>query len=218
MRHGQVGRDEIILYNVQTFHDRKEQAARVADKQAPHDCLRIKASSLRELAAKRPEFAMPEQIPRSHVEADKEEAAQQKEADRIAAEGDDPPAPIPQGYKELGWHVGLPVRHFMMWTSIDKAKAKWYQAVVVKSHPPDMRGGYTHDAVFVGKKGKRGVQLTFDAYCDGCWVPIGKEDEPADLESRMMIDRPSAPKKAVANRSKCSDNSSANKSKKRKRP
>lgn len=217
MRHGQVGRDEIVVYNVQTFHDRKEQAERAADKKAPHDCLRVKASSLRQLAAVRPEFALPPQIPRSHLEADREEMAQQNEANRIAVEGDDPPAPIPAGFKEVGWHQGIPVRHFMMWTSIDKAKAAWYQALVVKTHPPAMRGGYTHDAVFVGKRGTRGVKLTFDAYTDGCWLPICRVGEPTDLESRLQVgDASSAPARAVS-RSKSIGNASVNKSKKRKK-
>lgn len=182
VRHHELSRAEIIVYNVQTWIDRDLAAQRAADAAAPHDCVRVKLSSLRELATKRPEFALPSRLPAAHLEKDKEESAANTQLQEREVEGDDPPAPIPAGFKQVDWDCGTQsVVDFMIWTKLDRGPAKWHQAKVHRALPPNFRGGFTHEATFAKLKGVRGVQLTIEAYGDGCWVPIQPCEQQAIL-------------------------------------
>lgn len=176
VRHANVTRQDILVFNVQTWVDRQLLAERAADDAEPADCIRVAAASLRELAAVYPAFSMPAQVPSSHRTQDAAAAAADQRAARRATEGDDPPPPIPSAFAQTPWEAGDAVLHFMIWTKLDNAGARWHQARVTKVHPPGRRGGYTHDARF--SDGVRGVRLTEDAYSDGCWVAMRTTQPP----------------------------------------
>lgn len=89
-----IGND-VVLYDVKTWVDRLLLAQRAVDESKPRDCIRIKPSSLRELARKRPEFPKPSVLPASHAAAGE---AEKRDCDRRSqreAEGDAPPSSIP---------------------------------------------------------------------------------------------------------------------------
>ena len=102
---------------------------------------------------------MPSALPKSHRAADDAEREQQRRAAERAENGDDPPPPIPEGYKQIEWHNGDVLTHFMLWTQMgDEQQPQWHQGKVVKTLAANVRGGWTHDAIFVGFDGKRGAQ------------------------------------------------------------
>ena len=175
VRHANITRDEIVLYDVKTYVDRELMAQNAADEAEPEDCVRVAPSSLRKLAAVRPEFSMPDRLPRSHVERDNADAEIAAAAAQRQQNGDDPAAPIPQGFHRVEWQLGDPVGDFLIWTNLGESR-QWHSALVIKAHPPNFRGGYTHDARF--PDGIRGVRLTEQVYREGCWVPIAR-DAPA---------------------------------------
>ena len=170
VRHRSITRTEIIVYDVQTWVDKKLVSDNALEERAPNDFLRIKPSSLRELAKLQPELnPMPHDLPRSHVEAGAEEAATQAERESVR---DDPPAPIPPGFVEVVWgpEMEMVIHDFMIFTQLDGGEKQWSKAVVTKVFAAGTRGGYTHDAKFAD--GIRGVRLTIDAYNSGCWIPL----------------------------------------------
>ncbi|KAL3933798.1 MAG: hypothetical protein SGPRY_000125 [Prymnesium sp.] len=84
VRHSNIPRDAILVYNVDTWVDRVLLAQIAADHSEPHDCIRIAATSLRQLAEVRPEFTLPEKIPATHASQD--EARQAANAGEVQRE------------------------------------------------------------------------------------------------------------------------------------
>ena len=116
-----------VLYNVDVFVDRQLLAERAADDLPPEDCVRVKAKALQRLAARLPEYPMPDPLPVSHRAAEEEDRENEQRENQRREEGDDPPPPIPDDYEEVEWRQGETIKHFMLWTKIDDA-LRWYQA------------------------------------------------------------------------------------------
>lgn len=190
IRHGSVSREHIVLYNVGTFVDRSLLAQRAADSLPPHDCLRVKASSLRALAAKRPDlFTMPSSLPSSHASMDAEESDEQARAAQRELHGDDPPPMLPDGYAKVDWHTSMQVKHFMLFTRLDRGDAQWYHGVVERKLTGHRT--YTHDATFIGQSGSRGVKLNQVVYASGCWFPIEPNATSSGTSTNTMRPRAS---------------------------
>ena len=67
IRHANITRREVVLYDVQTWVDRLLLAQRAADEAKPWDCVRVEAASLRKLAHLRTDFILPGSLPSSHI-------------------------------------------------------------------------------------------------------------------------------------------------------
>lgn len=193
VRHHKVTRQEVVMYDVQTWVDRELLAERAADELPPEDCLRIKPSSLRALAAIRSELTVPASLPPTHMQMEAEEAEDRRVREERARVGDtdDPPAPIPDGYEVVEYTPGAAIKHFMLWTRLDGGGVKWHQGKVVKQLVGSARGRYTHDANFVDAPGVRGVKLTKATYDEGCLVILKAKD----VTSTTSKSKKSAPKK-----------------------
>ena len=176
VRHANITRDLILVIGVQVWVDRKLLAERAADEAEPQDCLRVAPESLRALALKRPAIAVPGTLPASHRDRDVADRATQ--AARTEQQTvDDPPPPIPTGFRKVDWNPGDDVQEFLVWTKLSgESSMKWHRARVVRKLHANFRGGYTHDARF--SDGTRGVALIADTYEEGCWVSIAAATPP----------------------------------------
>ena len=171
IRHTNITRREVVVYNVQTWVDRKLLAERAADERGPYDCLRVAASSLRKLESLRSDCMMPTRMPRSHAEQDAAASDAAAAAARREQEGDDPLPSIPPGFYQVCWKAGGDICDFMIFTRICSRAAAWHQAKVTKALTVGSRG-FTHDARFAGEQHSRGVQLTKKLHDDGYWVAM----------------------------------------------
>lgn len=179
VRHTQITRSEVVMYDVRTWVDRELLAVRAAAELPPEDCLRVKPSSLKKLASLCPaECPLPSEWPSTHSQVDIEESIAAEDERRAQEEGDDPPPPIPQGFKEVEWEAGNPIKHFMLWTALDRLRPHWYQGQVKRVLKRN-RSGYTHDAQFKDKEGVRGVRLSAKSYHDKCWICLAQLEEHA---------------------------------------
>ena len=179
IRHQDLDRSVIKLYHVQTFITKEK----VAGGSRPTAVLRVKASSLDLLSRICPNLPMPSKIPSSHVFT----ATQVKSAPRAPGpscqrgedssdcgdsegeEDQDVPPPIPDGFVESEWKAGDPIKHFMVWSSLDRADACWHSGVVTRQLSGKHKS-WTHDAMLDGDRGVRGVTLNADVHAIGCWV------------------------------------------------
>ena len=168
-RYANVSRKDVLVYNVNTWVDRHMVAENARVQGPPNDCLRIKPSSLRALAAVCSHMPMPPRLPPEYADVDDEEVEEREQREHVS---DDPPAPIPEGFEPVNWSEGseMTIKVFMIFTQLNKGGKSWHRAEVTKVLMPHQRSGYTHDARFAD--GIRGVRLTSDAYNSGCWIPI----------------------------------------------
>ena len=175
MRHANITRHEVLVYNVQTWIDRAAVAENARVEGPPNDFLRIKPSLLRALAAVCSLMPLPQRLPPMYADVDDEEGIESEHREHI---DDDPPAPIPEGFRAVEWSVGSGMLikdvMLMIFTRLDMGRKDWHHALVTKHLMANARGGFTHGARF--SDGVRGVQLTADSYNDGCWVPIRAVD------------------------------------------
>ena len=112
------------MYDVQVFVDRVLLAECAADEMEPADCLRMKPSSLRKLAALRPEYVVPSPLPVSHRDVDASERRRQDDHTAHAVNGDDLLPPIPAGFQQIEWQNGSSLHHFMVWSRVEGAQPK----------------------------------------------------------------------------------------------
>lgn len=184
-----ITRHEVVLYDVATWTDREMIRDRAAQELPPEDCVRVKPSSLRALATKLPELALPLQVPESHLQMDRAEQVAQRAQEQRDRHGDDPPPQIPDGFELVEWSEGQAIKHFLLWTSLDRGEVQWHQGKVVKALAHH-RAGYTHDANFVDKPGVRGIRLTHDTYEEGCWVAMKEREVSAAATNKRALNRP----------------------------
>ena len=179
-RHGEISRDHIVLYDVQTVRVPKPPPPRGTP---PKTYIRIHASALERLSEIRPEFPYPEQIPDSHEDDAEDEDEDDLELGEEGEEGggesgeegneEDPPPVIP-----LGWQAAesepSPLKHFVIWANVDRG-TRWCTGAVTKVYAPGFtyRGKpYTHDATLNGVNAVRGFNLTQELKTNGYWLPI----------------------------------------------
>ena len=169
VRHNEVIRDHIRLYNVEVVALKKP----TPPGEKPVTWVRVLASSLVRLSKVCPEFPVPATLPDSHADDDG------IDADDISEKGEeedgDPPPPLPEGYEVVLSAELLTISEFLLWSTVGTGRAQWHRGVTTKVYPLNFtfRGKpYTHDARLDGGREVRGVNLTAELESERIWVAI----------------------------------------------
>ena len=176
VRHNEISRDHIRLYNVSVLVVRKPTPAG----EKPVTWLRVLHSSLVRLSKVCPEFAVPRIVPDSHARDDDVDAADaddvaEEEEEEEGEEEEDPPPPVPEGYEVVPSSDLDSISEFMIWSRVGSGRAEWHRGATTKAYPPNFtfRGKpFTHDARLDGNREVRGVNLTSDLEAEHMWVAI----------------------------------------------
>ena len=214
-RHGEISREYIVMYDVQVVKVPKPPPAKGVK---PIAWLRIHAISLRKLSQLVPAFALPCELPDSHLDdeedmeeedlasnegGEEEESGEEgEEEEEEEEEEEDPPPVFPQGWREADVEP-TPLTHFVLWTNVRRGGAAWSTGVVTKVYPAGytFRGKpYTHDAKLGGGSDVRGVNLTPELKKDGYWLPI--ERSPGGDQAEPASEPAPAPARAPVHKAK----------------
>ena len=184
IRHAGIGRDHVVVYNVQVF----------VDHSYDEKPLRVSVESLKQLARARPnEFAMPDSIPTSHgQQRPADDSSEEEDDDESSSE--DPPPPIPHGFVAYAWQEGSSVNEFLLWSKLrGQRNPTWHRGLVDKILDPNRAGGFTHNAKFDGEPHPRGTTLTAAAVDEGVLVlmrPAVAAPAPAQAPAAARRQRP----------------------------
>ena len=129
LRHNEITRDHIRLYNVQVVIVKKPPPA---EGEKPTTYIRVLAASLVRLAQVCPEFPVPASLPDSHADD------QDVDGDQICEgeEDSDPPPPIPEGYKAVPSASLTSISEFLLWSTVGDEQARWHRGVTTKAYAP----------------------------------------------------------------------------------